>query len=364
MRWLGIKIKEISRQNSLSISQLAKEMQVSRKTVYDWINGQTPKGNHLLKLCKVLKTHPDNFFSYKTDTPITVPVHRQRMASKITSITQSEAYKLSEKYLNLFRNSTTPEIVTVVRDNIRNQRTAKAIANKLREGVEIPPEKPMDTQYTFKLIDELGINIILKDFPETIKSYAFYTKIVNHRVIFLNNSTKLIDLIFPLLHESIHAIRDEAYVAEIYDDQEEEFCDLVANFLQFPQSYVNLVYETIRDLDKRVQINKLKNFARQNVHSLFGIIKAIKIAYPDFDLRVGAADSNLRKEFRTIGQILYNNYDLLKFIETLKTFSNNFYSVVLNQIQFLSDRSLAQILNLDSVHDARQIKMELIKAIS
>lgn len=362
MQWLGINIKEISRQNSLSISQLAKEMQVSRKTVYDWVNGQTPKGNNLLKLCKVLKIHPDIFFSYEKDTQITVPVHRQRMASKITIITQNEAYKLSETYLNLFRNSTTPEIVTVIRDNIRNLKNAKAIANKLRERVEIPPEKPMDTQYAFKLIDELGINIIFKDFPKTIKSYAFYTKIVNHRVIFLNNSTKLIDLIFPLLHESVHAIRDEAYVAETYDDQEEEFCDLVANFLQFPQSYVNLVYETIRDLDKGVQINKLKNFARQNIHSLFGIIKAIKIAYPDFALSVGAADSNLRKEFSTIGQIIYNPSDLLKFIETLKTFSKNFYSIVSNQVQFLSDRRLAQILNLESVFDASQIKTELLKA--
>ena len=364
MKWLGIKIKEISEQNSLNISQLANKMQVSRKTVYDWINGQTPKGNHLLKLCKVLKAQPDDFFSYEKDTPITIPVHRQRRASKITIETQNEAYKLSETYLNLFRNSTTPEIVTVIRDNVKNQKIARAIADKLREKVEIPPEKPMDLRYTFKLIDELGIHIIFKNFPRAIRSYAFYTKIINHRVIFLNNTTKLIDLVFPLLHESIHAIRDEVYVAETYDDKEEGFCDLVANFIQFPNSYVKLVYETLQGLDKGMQINKLKNFARQNVHSLFGIIKAIKIIYPDFDLNVGAADSNLRKEFKTIGHIIYDQSDMLKFLEALKALSKNFYSVVLSQIQFLSDRNLAQILNLDSVHDARQIKLELLKLLT
>ena len=241
---------------------------------------------------------------------------------------------------------------------------ASAIAINLRARVKIPPDKPMDFHHTFKLIDELGINIIFKDFPSAIKSYAFYTKIINHRVIFLNNSTKLPDLVFPLLHESIHAIRDEIYVAESYDNQEEEFCDLVANFIQFPTSYVKLVYETINDLDKRIQINKLKNFARQNVHSLFGIIKAIKIIYPNFDLNVGAADSNLRKEFKTIGDYVYGQKDILKFLETLKALNNNFFSVVSNQIKFLSDRNLTQILNLGSVHDAKLARIELMSSLA
>lgn len=52
------------------------------------------------------------------------------------------------------------------------------------------------------------------------------------------------DLIYPVLHEAVHAIRDEAYTDGFYDTAEEDFCDYVANYVQFPEEYVKFVKDT------------------------------------------------------------------------------------------------------------------------
>jgi hypothetical protein len=67
---------------------------------------------------------------------------------------------------------------------------------------------------------KLGIKVIFRYFPETIKAYAFYTQICGHRVTFVNNHTNTLDLIFPFIHEAVHAIRDEIQRHEIFDQNE------------------------------------------------------------------------------------------------------------------------------------------------
>src|SRR5690606_15328195 len=148
--------------------------------------------------------------------------------------------------------------------------------------IEITDDRPMDYNSTFDLINKLGIYIIFTEFTQKIKSYAFYTEINKHRVIFVNNSTNVLDLIFPLLHETVHAIRDEDIFEE--NGKEENFCDLVASHIQFPEGYLQLVYSTINDLSTGARINKLKNFAQKYGHSLYGVVKNIKeFIDPEFE---------------------------------------------------------------------------------
>ena len=108
------------------------------------------------------------------------------------------------------------------------------------------------------------------------------------------------NLIFPLLHEAVHAIRDEQNINEGFDEDEEIFCDLVANNIQFPDEYVRTVYDVIKDLEPGIQINKLKTFGANYSHALYGIIKRIQFINPDFDLKIGGADTNLKKNFQDI----------------------------------------------------------------
>ena len=364
MKWEGLKLKELAKSKRLSLQNLAEEIGVSRQTVNDWIKGQVPKGNHLLLLCKLLDINPKAFFSDGLENNISVPTHRQRMNSKITESTQKTALEFSREYLNIFKNSKNSEILPVVRtqDN-KGMEDARQIAEKLRLLSGMPEEKPFDYKHTFKLGETLGIHVIFRDFPVSIKSYAFYTRIHGHRVVFVNNSTNIIDLIFPLLHEFVHAVRDEINLEGEYDEAEEAFCDLVAGFIQFPPSYVELVYNTIKRLAKPQQINTLKNFATNYSHSLFGIIKAIKIVKPDFELQVGGADANLRKQFPTIGKIIFAGDDVRKFLQIMHTLSKNFLHIISEQLESLSNRKLAEILGIDGELDAREIKAELLREL-
>ena len=360
MRWEGLKIKEFAKNKKLSLQKVADAVGVSRQTVNDWIKGQIPKGNHLLLLCKYFNTNPDIFFISDIQNYISVPVHRQRMNSKITKSTQEAAMSLSKEYLNLFRNHKNSEIVPVIRIQERNVVNARKIANDLRAMAGIAEDKPIDYKHTFVLPEKLGIHVIFRDFPDSIKSYAFYTKISDHRIVFVNNNTNIIDLIFPLLHETVHAVRDELTSEGEYDQTEEEICDLVANFIQFPESYVSMVYNTINDLNAPLQVNTLKNFSKTNKHALNGIKKAFENNSFAFQLNVGGADSNLKKEFPTIGEIVFEGNDARKFIHNLKKLSNNFLKVIIEQADTLSHRKLAEILGIESVLDAQEIQSELL----
>jgi transcriptional regulator with XRE-family HTH domain len=364
MKWEGLKLKELAKSKKLSLQDLAEEVGVSRQTVNDWIKGQVPKGNHLLLLCRLLGVNPGAVFSDEFEDVISVPTHRQRMHSKLTESAQKAALEFSKEYLSIFKNSKGSEILPVVRtqDN-KGLDDAKKIAEKLRLLSGIPEERPFDYKHTFKLAEALGIHVIFRDFPASIKSYAFYVKIHSHRVVFVNNSTNIIDLIFPLLHESVHAIRDEISSEGVYDEEEEAFCDLVAGFVQFPPSYVELVYSTIKRLHQAQQVNTLKNFAAKYNHSLYGIVKAIKVAKPDFELQVGGADTNLRKQSPTIGTIISAGDDARKFLETMHALSGNFLNLIAAQIESISNRKLAEILGIDGELDAKEIRVELVRQL-
>lgn len=365
MKWEGFKIKELAKNNKLSLQNLADKAGVSRQTVNDWIRGQIPKGNHLLLLCKLLGTNPNAFFSDDPGSEISVPIHRQRMHAKITESTQAAALEFAKEYVSIFKNSKGPDILPVIRtQDDKGLSDAKKIAEKLRLLSGIPEEKPFDYQHTFKLAEALGIHVIFRDFPAAIKSYAFYIKIHEHRVVFVNSSTNIIDLIFPLLHESVHAVRDEINRDGEYDEAEEDFCDLVAGFVQFPPSYVDFVYNAIERLDKAQQIYTLKNFAAKHSHSLYGIVKAIKVARPDFELQVGGADANLRKKFSTIGKIISADNDVRKYLHVMHVLSKNFLDLLSEQIESISNRKLAEILGIDGELDAKEIRAELLRDLS
>lgn len=365
MKWEGSRLKELANNKSISIQEIGKRVGVSRQTVNDWIGGQVPRGNHLLSLCRLFGINPGVLFADDFQNAISVPIHRQKMNSKITASTQKAALELSKEYLSIFKNCQRPEVVPVIRtQRNKDQTDVRQIAEKLRSWTGIPDDKPFDYGYTFKLAQTLGIHVIFRYFPGSIKSYAFYVKIHGHRVVFVNNATNILDLIFPLLHESVHAVRDEISSEGGYDEEEEAFCDSVAGCVQFPKSYVDLVYGAIRRLNKPQQVITLKSFAATYGHSLYGIVKAIEMLNPSFKLPVGGADSNLRKRFCTIGEEISSEKDVRKFLSSMHSLSPNFFNVVASQIDSISNRKLAEVLGLDSELDAGEIKAELQRSIA
>jgi len=360
MAWEGERLKALAKEKGTSLTRLAELLNVSRQTVNDWIKGQVPKGSHLMSISKVLDVPPSFFFPTQLSVNISVPLHRKRGVAKITEAMRREAEGLAKQYEKLFKWAPDPGLVPVLRIGHRDRKSAITMATTLRKLAGIETDKPMDYEHTFRLLASLGITTIFRYFPKDIKGYAFYCKIHKHRVVFVNNDTNLLDLIFPLLHETIHAIRDEED-SVLGDPDEEKFCDMVANLIQFPNAYVKLVHNTIKGRRKPIQINLLKNFSAENSHSMFGIIEQLKELNPSLDLQVGGANTNLKKQFPSIGDILFKDKDPGEYIHVLNALSPLFLDIVARNIGKVTTRKAGEWLGLESKLDAKQVIDELQK---
>ena len=122
-----------------------------------------------------------------------------------------------------------------------------------------------------------------------------------------------------------------------------------------------MVDDFINGLSEGTQVNKLKTFGKKYGHALFGIVKQIKTIHPDFNLKIGGADSNLKKGFPTIGDILFAGDDPRYYITKLSELSPLFTNIILNQIDSITDRKLGELLGVESVLDAKAVKDELVK---
>ena len=360
MGWTGNKIKELANINGISITKIADLVDVSRQTVNDWINGQIPKGNHLLELSKILNVSPNIFFSKGEDKNIIIPLHRVRNNSKITDNVQKEALDLVEEFKLFFKNSKIPPVLPVIRLNKIDEKRAEEIAKELKENIKYQDFAPINFDKTFKLLEMLGIYLVFTNFPIKVKSYAFFTKIYGNRVVFINNNTNIIDLIFPLLHEAIHAVRDELTSEMGYDENEEELCDEIASHIQFSDEYISLVYNAIKGLPNAIQVKKLKDFGKGYKHSLHGVVKRIKKIDDNFELEVGGADSNLKKQYPTIGELRTSADTVRRFIELEKKLSPHYFNSILEQLNNLSDRKLAFLLGIEENLDVIEIRKELM----
>ncbi len=361
MEWNGANIKSIAKEKEITLKQLAADIGVSRQSVGDWVKGQLPKGSHLVSLCKILETTPNAFFDIAESPAISVPAHRAKANAKVTPKRQKYAYELATEYSLFFRNIKDPRVVPVVRATDRSDDCAKTVAQKLRDLLGASKKEPITLEETFQLMEKLGIHVIIKEFPDTIKASAFYTKIHSYRAVFVDYNTNIMDLIFSLLHEAIHAIRDEVVVDTSYDKEEEDFCDLVANYIQFPAEYIRLAHNTISGRPKSHQINQLKYLAEENTHALFGLVKQIAKIDPSCDIKIGGADTNFKKRFPSIGDALFTKDSAGDYVDTLRLVSPIFVNAVTAQIESVSDRKLGELLGIDHMLDAKAVRTELKK---
>jgi len=362
MSWDGVKLRSIAKEKGMSLSKLSEILNVSRQTVNDWTKGQVPNGSRLIDLSRVLEVTPSFFFPDEIPSIISVPLHRKRGVAKVTETMKQDATLIAKQYEKLFKWAREPGLVPILRIEKRDGQSALALAEKLRELSGINNDKPMDYEHTFHLLFSLEIVTIFRYFPKALKGYVFYSKIHNHRVVFVNNDTNLLDLIFPLLHETIHAIRDEEGNAP-GDPEEETFCDMVANHVQFPMSYIRGLYNTIKESDKPRQINLLKEYSAENSHSMFGVLELLKDLNPSLDLQVGGANTNLKKQFPSIGDILFREKDARSYVQKLRMLSPHFVDMVASQMSNVTTRKSGDWLGLDSKLDA-DLALEELKRIA
>lgn len=132
---------------------------------------------------------------------------------------------------------------------------------------------------------------------------------------------------------------------------------------QFPDSYVEMVYSFLRGQTPAQQINTLKRFSSSHGHSIFGICKQIKSGREKFELSTGGADTNLKRKFPSIGEVLFEGSDPLDYISRLRKWSPIFFEIVSKQIDNPSTRKFGEWLGLDTALDAEHARKEWRKIL-
>jgi len=359
MKWDGSAIKSRTEALGLSLSELARQIGVSRQAVNDWIGGQIPKGLFLITLCDILNLEPDELFIKEPEDAVQVLVYRSKRKSPVNPEQEEQIKELAGRYKKLFPSTGPTTLRQILTVSDFNKENAKIIAAKLRQMGDVPEEKPLDYFHAFQLLQTLDIHVIFTEFPVS-KLYAFYTSINNHRVVFVNIKTNLLDLIFPLLHETIHSIILNNKTISVEDD-EEDFCDMVASYTQFPDVYINNIYDLIQAVKPGNQINILKEYCLNNHHAMCGIIKRIRNNNPEFNLSYGGADNVLRRKFGVLENVLHESNSVRQYIQTYRELSPLFINLVLNQVEDLSPRILGEIFSLENYSDMESLKDELVQ---
>ena len=364
MSWQGQYIKILAKEKQLTLQGLANQIGVSRQALNDWSKGQVPKGGHLLRLCRVLGVAPDTFFKSEAEARITVPMHRARKTAKLNDSMQSEAKELASSYELFFREASDPGLVKTLRIYNKTEDEIRNASLSLRKLGGVENDFPMSFRNVFSLIKDLGVNLVFSKFNDSIKAYAFYTKINNHRVVFVNFDTKIIDLIFAILHESIHSIRDESRAYDdsyVYDKDEEDFCDSVASYAQLTDGYFSFVAESIKGLGGNAQLLQLAKFATKYNHSMHAIKVRIGSFVPDFNHNVYPLETKIRKSSPTVLDHFFAAKDAREYIECWQKISPIFISHVIDQVDKISPRRICELLSIDSELDAVDAKEELIR---
>jgi transcriptional regulator with XRE-family HTH domain len=364
MSWQGQHIKTLAKKKNLTLKSVAGQVGVSRQALNDWAKGQVPKGGHLLRLSKTLGVAPEAFFSSERDARITVPMHRTRKTAKLNDSMQKEAKDLAAGYELLFREASDPGLVQSLRIYKKTEPEILKVSSSLRKLSGVENDTPMSFHHVFTLLKDLGVNLIFSDFHEKIKAYAFYTKINNHRVVFVNFKTKVFDFIFSILHESIHSIRDESSAyndSYLYDSEEEEFCDQIASRAQLTNGYFSFVLEAIQGLNDNTQLSQLAKFAAKNNHTMHAIQKRIGDELPDLGNKLYRVETKLRKASPTVREFLFKAKDARDYIELWKSVSPIYLGHVVEQSEKISPRRLCELLSIDSELDAIEAKAELVR---
>jgi transcriptional regulator with XRE-family HTH domain len=361
MSFNGSIIKSKSKGMGLSLTALASKLHVTRQAVNTWIEGRSPRGKHLVELCTLLDLRPTDFFPVGTKPILTVPLHRTVQRQKLTPQMTSASIEMAREYLNIFRQAPNVSMVSVARVQELNKDTANLTAQKLREISRIQDNKPMTYEGAFKLLAALNVFVVICPFPQAISkaSYAFYSRIAEQRVVFVNIDINVIDLIFQLLHETVHAIRDEA-VDSINTEAEELFCDKVAMFTQFPAYYTKMVETAISGTSNPAAIIKLKEFASENHHSVFGLYYRLREdgLFPD-KLPIGGVAENHKKQFPTLREIIFQKSDPRSFVKMLFELSPHFMNLVKTNMNGTTVRKVGEWLGLDSTIDTKAVIDEI-----
>ena len=357
-------------QAGLNASQLAKQLGVSREAVSKWHRGDSfPKPDKLLRMGMILNQ------PYETLVQEPMAVNEPRVAyrAKANRKTTDEhvvwakeaGTRLRELVQHLPADRTRPPVLKTPRIDYDY---AQAVAAEVREEMGVSKSGKIEIQHfidQFKELDAVLIPVFWGDRKQHGNALHVYLPDSMTTWIWLNLDSKMHDFMFWMAHELGHA-----YSPDLEGDEAEDFADLFAQCLLFPDATAKKMYRQLSAIPTVTERwNTIATDAKRRLISPYSIIKALNAYAKHTGLSeisfgsYGAKYNRFNKSIKTVAEFLFKGKlpEPLEYTRVCsKAFGTPFFDALssLAKTEELTPPFLSKTMGL-SLLDAKAICSEL-----
>lgn len=351
----------------LSVPALAKQLDVSRESVYNWFkNEKFPHPKHLLQITRVLKVaYKDLFLADTSSEPVIA--FRKKANTKTTNehieraVNMGKALEPLVPYMGFPKFSRPATLLEAKNDYFYIQEVAREFRKTHSlNGDEI---KYTDLIGVFKQLHAVLIPVLWGKIKTHENALHIHLPKSMTTWIFLNLDTHPFDFKFWMAHEIGHIM-----APDLRGDEAEDFADDFAGTLLFPIELAKAEYnQLIKTAGTPAKIARIKKTAHKYIISMFTVLNQVNnyaTAHnlPTLDLNIGGAVTNFNKEFSLISENLFKDEQpkAIDYIKIAKDFESPFFDGL--KAYLLENRKsasiISRVLNMPA-HDAQAIYEEL-----
>jgi len=356
-------------QAGLNASQLADKLGVSREAVSKWMRGDSfPRPDKLLRLGMILNRPYESLVK-------SMSVNEPRVAyrAKVNQNTQDEhlvqarnaGVRLRQLVKYLPFDKTCPPTLKAPKSNYEY---IQGVITDVRSKMKVLKNGKIGILHfleQFKRLDAVLIPVFWGGRKQHGNALHVYLPDSMTTWVWLNLDSKICDFMFWMAHELGHA-----YSPDLSGDEAEDFADLFAQCLLYPQDLAkNLFYTLSGKITIRERWDTVVLKAKAHLISPYTIIKALK-EYADYtgkpEIDFGKFDSKLKRfnaSMPTVGEHLFKGDipEPAKYIQICsEAFGTPFFEVLtaMAKDEKLTPSFLSEVMNIPLI-DAKSICAEL-----
>lgn len=355
-------------EQGLSVPMLAKTLEVSRESVYNWLkNEKFPHPKHLLQITRVLKVaYKDLFLADLSSEPVIA--FRKRANTKTTTEHIERAVNMGKALEPLVPYMGFPKLSrpATLKEPKNDYFYIQDVAQEFRKAHGLTKE---EIQYTdligvFKQLHAVLVPVLWGHIKAHENALHIHLPKSMTTWIFLNLDTHPFDFKFWMAHEIGHIL-----APELRGDDGEDFADDFAGSLLFPMEMAKAEYsQLIRTSGAAAKVNRIKKTAEKYVISMYTVLNQVNnyaAAHnlPTLEINIGGAVTNFKKEFPLISEIIFKKQHQPKatdYIKLAKDFESPFFDgLKAYLIEHRKSASIiSRVLNMPA-HDAQAIFEDL-----
>ncbi len=355
-------------EQGLNAPMLAKKLDVSRESVYNWLkNEKSPHPKHLLEITRILKlAYKDLFITDLSSEPVVA--FRKKANTKTTTehieraINMGKALEPLVPYMGFPKFSRPATLKEPKNDYFYTQEVVQEF--RRTHGLIKNEIEYTDLIGAFKQLHAVLVPVLWGHIKAHENALHIHLPKSMTTWIFLNLDTHSFDFKFWMAHEIGHIM-----APDLRGNDGEDFADAFAGALLFPMELAKAEYNHLIKLPKTAaRVERIKKTAHKYVISMFtvlGEVNSYAAAHnlPQLDINIGGAVTNFNKDFPLISEIIFKNQPQPKatdYIRLAKDFESPFFDGLKAYLveHKKSASIISRVLNMPA-HDAQAIYEDL-----